>query len=110
MNDRMPGLIGRIRPKSGGELRVVPRNKHAVRDSAVAALEESVDWVRESYPEDLAGYALVVWDHSMNRSDMSFVAVNSPIRSWYLPHWVFANLLQRQVEGEVDNAVRGWLE
>lgn len=110
MKQSIPGKIGRIKFKSGGgELRVLPRGKHERRDHAVASLRDNVEWIEKEFDEDIAGFAIVVWDHDMRRADMSFIGRNSPISSWSMPYFVFANLLDRRTEDMVNDAVSRWL-
>lgn len=77
--------IRAVRFKAGGEVRVMPSAVEAEARKAQATLADAHRTYSTVYAKDLAGYAMVVWDHKGRHSVSYCTALSSPYGRSQLP-------------------------
>lgn len=85
--------IGRVRLKSGGEVRLLPLVRHEGRDAIMRSVRACLD-----EQVDPAGFAFVVWDADLSSSASHWSGPGSGIPSILIPDFIRNRLLALQIE------------
>lgn len=72
--------IGRIKPKSGGELRLLPDVRAQEGERLMRDLQWYVQHLKEAFgPDEFVGFAIVAWDRDCNQNIYHAIGAGSPI-------------------------------
>ncbi len=102
--------IGRVRFKSGGELRMLPSAAERTAATMFAAIGRAVSRTRELYGQDLAGYVLIPFNASGEHSVFVRTEALRPQNN-DLPRWAEEAIRRATGEDDARRVVRrtlGW--
>lgn len=98
--------IGRIRPKSGGEVRLLPDTRSAEGEDLYKDLVGFVKSVKENFsPDEFAGFAIVTWDRDRNQSIYHNYVRGTPIVSTQIPAFVTECFRRRNAHEDANQAI-----
>lgn len=97
--------IGRIRLKSGGEMRLLPSAKERVAKDVFAELDKAIGWTRELYARDFGGFVLIAF--TMTGEHNVFVATKAMHPQLNdLPIWAAEAIRRENSENDARRMLR----